>query len=1185
MFTAYVRDRAAGERRRVADGLALLLTSAIAVSACSEPVKPSESGGTPPLAPVDAPRGQTPAIAPEPARTASISTETLVLTLSRVPEHLRAKPLSDAAWRAWTQATVGPDVRVMGVRALGSDGEAAPSHNTPLLIAIAPTTEERIRAARAHAEKSEGDVARVEIDPIWSSQAVPNDPRFGEQWHWPKIQAPQAWDVATGSPNVVVAVIDTGVDTAHPDLAAAIWTNPYDAPDGQDNDGNGLVDDVHGWNFVSRNADLTDQTGHGTHLAGLIAAQRNDGSGVAGIASGVKIMPLVVGALAPASAVIEAIYYAATHGAHVVNMSFGGSETISGVRGAIDYARARGVLLVASAGNASNDAYNYPAVYQDVLAVAATDLNDRRAMLSSYGRWVDISAPGQDVLSTFPLRLAGNGYAVVSGTSQATPIVAGVAALLKSLHPEWSADQIRAQILATADELSTTNPDYVGLLGAGRVNAARAVGPAVSSARAYLAGVTVAESTGDGDQRLGAGETGSVAVSLHFTAGAESVAASLTSSDQYVTVTSGPVGLTAPRTDRTQTARFQVSVAANVPRDHVAKLSLALTASGTTTTFAVPVAVAPTYRQLTLPFAYEQNLLPAGDGKLLLVADAFQSGAPVDRVYASFRNADGTFSPEVSLSDPTLPARKPHAIVDPNGDVHVAFYQAVQLLEFAAFPSYAKYTAATGSWSTSLLFGGEHMVGSPFLGLAGEANNIALARDSGGVLHMAFTGSGKLVLNRQTDGGWETLQTFPYPAEGHMRQELDLVFATVDGGLKLFVHPIWTPTTVNGSPPDATRPVQLLAFDGTMWSAPISLGGGVASEKAQLPFVVDGAVRRFFQPSHDTGVFLAELNDGAWGSGTPVQDIGSAMFRSSFGGLVRTGGSLVTVLARPVAATFGSVRELRAGGQLTPLAGDTTRRAAFPVMFDAGGTLHAFVQERRLHRAAGDSWSETPESTSYYTQAPLAATALPTTPIVVDDGSTTTNPRMLHARWSSAHPAGIASYRVAWGTAPGKDDLVPWTLTTATEMTVDLNQQRLLPGQTAYASVQARSRAVLSSGVGVSDGITLADLCTAPPWNATVAYQEPGALVTYEGATYRNLYWSSGSTPTNQYGAWQLVASCVGAPELPACVKPTWTSGRVYPAGSRVSHDGMELVAQWATDTAPTGAAGNPWRYVASCNP
>lgn len=218
--------------------------------------------------------------------------------------------------------------------------------------------------------------------PIEASQgpgAEPNDPEYGKQWHLPKIGAPEAWGTTNGDPSVIVAVLDNGFDLTHPELVDAIWANPNDAPDGVDNDQNGLVDDVHGWNFADNNADLKDTDGHGTHVAGLIGAVKNNGISVAGVASGVTILPISVGDFAPAAAVSSAIRYAVAHGAKIINMSFGWPETYPGIREAIDYAVGQDVLLVASAHNKSEDGYNYPAVYQDVLAVAATDPADKRA--------------------------------------------------------------------------------------------------------------------------------------------------------------------------------------------------------------------------------------------------------------------------------------------------------------------------------------------------------------------------------------------------------------------------------------------------------------------------------------------------------------------------------------------------------------------------------------------------------------------------------------------------------------------------------------------------------------------------------------------------------------------------------------------------------------------------------------
>ena len=168
------------------------------------------------------------------------------------------------------------------------------SHTGRLLASLTFT----VLAASGLIACSEDGASAVDPDPIEAKQgpdAEPNDPEYGKQWHLPKIGAPAAWETTSGNPSVIVAVLDNGFDLTHPDLVDAIWTNPNDAPDGVDNDGNGLVDDVHGWNFAANSADLKDTDGHGTHVAGLIGAVKNNGISVAGVASGVTILPIPSG--------------------------------------------------------------------------------------------------------------------------------------------------------------------------------------------------------------------------------------------------------------------------------------------------------------------------------------------------------------------------------------------------------------------------------------------------------------------------------------------------------------------------------------------------------------------------------------------------------------------------------------------------------------------------------------------------------------------------------------------------------------------------------------------------------------------------------------------------------------------------------------------------------------------------
>jgi subtilisin family serine protease len=1158
-----------------------LSSSGMGLVACSQSDAPSDrhiSEGTEennPSNDTSQRKTETPSGTPA-AKARPIATDSLVLTLGSIPTSVTKKGISAPETLEWLQQTVGNGVRVLGARTL--DSKQLDLHQgTQIVLTLEDTEESAIRDARSKAQAS-AFVERAELDPIWSSNAIPNDPRYGEQWHLPKIGAPAAWDIAAGSSNVLVAVIDTGIDLSHPDLVNAIWQNPYDAKDGVDNDGNGLVDDVNGWNFFRNNDVLTDSTGHGTHLAGLIAAQRNNGIGVAGVASGVKVLPIVVSEYAPASAVVSAIYYAVDRGAHIINMSFGGPESFSGARAAIDYATERGVLLVASANNWASDEYSYPAVYQDVLAVAATDENDQRARLSSYGSWVDIAAPGQDVLSTFPV----GDYLKVSGTSQAAPIVCGVAALIKSQHPDWTAEQIRTQLLGTADDLNPTNPDYFGQLGAGRVNAARAVSTTLSGPRSYVKGYLAQEVGGNGDQQLGPNETGQLSVSTHFTVGGTSASIRLDSSDPYLAITSGAVTVT-PKANRTENTSFGIRVANGVPANHVAVVNVVVESAGGTTRTPLRLSIAPAYRQWTLPFAYQQNLVAHPSGKMLFVADDAGYDRNRHRVYAAFRNSDGSFSSEVTLSDTTNNARKPAVHVDANGDVHVAFYQSVQSQEFASFPGYTQYQASTNTWlPPTILTSGSGTANNIDRGIAGQAQHIAIARDPQGTLHLAWGSSQSLVLTQKTADGWGPQQIFAFPGEDLMFPQLDLRFLTVDGKLRLFVHPIPTRISTSGGPPIYDRPLQVLDYDGASWTSPVVLSNGNATEDAHMPFLWGGTVRRFHQPAGTTSAVVAELQDTFWMDQFTAQDIGNADFRTGFFGLLRADQSLLSFITRPTTTTPGSTRELWRSNTVVPLPGDVTRLAVFPKLVDAGNALHAFNQERRIHRQSG-TFYEYPESTSYYTDAALASSALPTRPVVVDDGATTDNPQVLHGRWSSSHVLGIASYKVAWGTTPGEDDLVPWTTTSATEASFDLGAQRMLPGQVAYLSVVAKSNAVLSSNVGVSDGIRLIARCTAPLWNASVCYQAPGTQVTHQGATYRSLYWNSNATP-GQSWAWQLVSSCVNQPIVRPCVQPAWTAGRTYNAGSRVSFSGSEYEAQWTNAQTPAGACGNPWKWVANCN-
>jgi subtilisin family serine protease len=346
------------------------------------------------------------------------------------------------------------------------------------------------------------DIA-VELDrPVYITSGVPNDPRVAEQWGLDAVQAPMAWDVPI-STAVTVAVIDTGVDLAHPDLAGAAWTNPGEIPaNGIDDEGNGYIDDVHGWDFLHGDGSVFDdaaEDAHGTHIAGVIGATRNDGVGIAGVAGNARIMSLkfVGGAGGLASDAIAALAYARSNGARVVNASFGGPYS-QALCDAVAEAAAAGTIVVAAAGNDGVDidgAVRAPAMCPEasVISVGASTSYETLAPFSNRGvAGVDIAAPGEFILSTVPAA----GHDSWSGTSMAAPHVSGAAAMVIGQNPSLTPVQVRQTILDSADRL----PGLAGTSGTGaRLDVARALGAQVSPVP-LLSATTPVEAVDLGDE-------------------------------------------------------------------------------------------------------------------------------------------------------------------------------------------------------------------------------------------------------------------------------------------------------------------------------------------------------------------------------------------------------------------------------------------------------------------------------------------------------------------------------------------------------------------------------------------------------------------------------------------------------------------------------------------------------------
>ena len=292
-------------------------------------------------------------------------------------------------------------------------------------------------------------IARVDLDYAQQLAYTPDDPLWPNQWHMRTIKADLAWDWGLGAPVVIVAVIDTGLNVNHPDLAENVWVNIHEIPgNGIDDDLNGYVDDINGYDFANDDATLED-LGHGTPCAGLVAAIQDNGIGCTGVAPRAKIMGLKAtndNGLLYDSYLIPAYFYAASMGAKVLSMSYFSDRVSHAERLALDYCERSGILPVAAAGNDDTLYPYYPAGYESVLAVAATGTETNKASFSDYGSWVDVAAPGVNLTTT-----ATNGYTNgFGGTSGACPHVAGLAALLFASNPNATNKTVRAAIEDTA---------------------------------------------------------------------------------------------------------------------------------------------------------------------------------------------------------------------------------------------------------------------------------------------------------------------------------------------------------------------------------------------------------------------------------------------------------------------------------------------------------------------------------------------------------------------------------------------------------------------------------------------------------------------------------------------------------------------------------------------------------------
>jgi hypothetical protein len=321
------------------------------------------------------------------------------------------------------------------------------------LVTVKVSSDENVKQAAKEIELRK-DVEFAEPDYKFKLNSIPNDPLYENQWFHKVIKTEVAWNTTKGSSNLIVAVIDDGIDPDHPDLINQI-VSPYDMYYGT--------------------GDYISVGEHGTHVAGIIAASINNQTGGSGIAPNVKIMPINVFGIddngddvAYTSDVINGIYYAIDHGAKIINLSLGGYEYSEAFDNAVQDAYKKGIIILAAAGNDHLSKPVYPASFKNVVSVASTDKNDQISSFSNYGDDIDISAPGSYILSTLP-----GGYGYMSGTSMATPVGSGVAALIWSLHPDFTNTQVIQYLEQSSYDLGAYGEDSV--FGWGRVDAEEAL--------------------------------------------------------------------------------------------------------------------------------------------------------------------------------------------------------------------------------------------------------------------------------------------------------------------------------------------------------------------------------------------------------------------------------------------------------------------------------------------------------------------------------------------------------------------------------------------------------------------------------------------------------------------------------------------------------------------------------------
>jgi subtilisin family serine protease len=937
------------------------------------------------------------------------------------------------------------------------------------------------------------DVEWAEPNFLYHTQAtIPNDSLFGSQSWLNTINAPQAWDITTGSPDVVIAVVDVGVDWRHPDLKDNIWTNADEIPgDDIDNDANGYIDDVRGWDFVNVDSSLVapgenygppdndpmDFNGHGTHVAGIIGSKGNNGIGVAGVNWNAKIMPLRAGysgknggGSLPMDAIISALNYAAANGADVINMSFGSYDLSNLLTAALEDAYAAGCILVAAAGNNSSPLRFYPASYKNVISVAASQ-DKFPTNFTNYGQRVDILAPGMAIWSTYPK----GEYLQLSGTSMASPAVAGIIGLIIAAHPTLTRDQIVHQLLTTCTDLPGYYSIFRRQLGAGFVNAERAVGAFYEGDFVNCTNFFTRDPAGDDDDLLEANETFEMTVSVKNWSFPKSFQGVLRTNDPFLRIMRANADfgmINSYRSKDNFSMPFLVAVANTAPRDHAAQVFLDISSAAAlvhTDTLELPLApLWGNYHVLTKYYSSSEVTKALPNGRLLVVTDVDVPGQEINDlpqgIFARFREADGTWGLLQRISSNSFNSHDPAVAIDNENNCYVAFYQydGNSCNQFYV----AKFDNAAGAWtpgekatSNVMNYFGDYsqaLVAQPGgklhlvwrdirngqyglydvyydgnswhdeVMLRSSASeypwNISITQHSDGASKLFYETSSGAYLRNSTDTGWDSEIILPRSYnQGPVFQTGDAIYRLAND----FENgPLILQQFRNNSFP-LSRILFGDMFNGQTPDARFSVLGSI--DENNMRFLGIGTI---FDPDlgHNWGIrpfmYGKEMENGNWLTSHIITS-----FKNDF------------------------------RGNLNPL------------QIAVDGSKHVHCATLKSFPYSGDFSFANMGNLCYLTTSHIPSSLLPSRPTVEVTVSENASTRTILVNALSSHPQGIGRFEYAIGTSPGAYDVKYWKFvdTNSRPFIDTIEDYDVIDNQPYYISVRAHSNGVYGSSIGVSN--------------------------------------------------------------------------------------------------------------------